>query len=65
MHADQDVNKEWLNAGYKEHDAEAQRARRQMKEAFRAAYSAKTSDEAQRFLDRAEEARQRWTFSLG
>jgi len=37
MQADQDVDKEWLNAGYKEHGAEAQRARRQMKEALRAA----------------------------
>ena len=65
MQADQDVDKEWLNAGYKAHGAEAQRARRQMKDALRAAESAKTSTEAQSFLDRAEEARQRWTFSLG
>ena len=65
MQADQDVDKEWLNAGYKEHGAEAQRARRKMLEALKATQSAKTSDEAQSFLDRAEEARQRWTFSLG
>lgn len=65
MQADQDVDKGWLNSGYKAHGAEAQRARRQMKEALRAAQSAKTSDEAQGLLARAEEARQRWTFSLG
>ena len=65
MQADQDVDKEWLNAGYKAHGAESQRARRQMLEALKAAQSANTSDEAQSFLDRAEEARQRWTFSLG
>ena len=65
MQADQDVDKEWLNAGYKAHGAESQRARRQMLEALKSTQSAKTSDEAQSFLDRAEEARQRWTFSLG
>ena len=65
MQADQEVDRGWLNAGYKAHGAEAMRARRQMKEALGAAESAKTSDEAQGLLARAEEARQRWTFSLG
>lgn len=37
MQADQDVDRGWLNSGYRAHGAEAQRARRQMKEALRAA----------------------------